>query len=757
MHQVVKKSKKFLFSEGSLCLLVLLAAAVIVAHPLLFQGRVPIGGAGLSGLPPWEGGQGAANPEASGASDLESARYYAAFRFLSDTVRNGDSLLWNPGQQAGVPFLAQWWTRCLSPFSLPFYLFGMQMAYAVSTFLKLLTAGWLAYYVVRVLGLSRAFALLVGLSQQLGGFLLLLLHHPVSDIMPWIPILFLYVERLSIGQGRYWPIGALIMGLMLLGGDPVATLATFLFFTCYFAARVWRRPNQVPLVVPVVSGFFAGLLALALAATQILPAFEWWSNSVPVDRSGGTLPNIAHLIGIVLPHWDGSDASTPRPERSLGLFFVGPVQLLLACLWVALRTYAPEAHRRRIDALLGISAATIFVTLLLATVSSNVPTMAQLYRPERLLPACHFALALGCAAAAEAWLQLKPAECVFALKRFITFALIALVCVGAALAIAPYANLSPAPEFAPQVIALGVISLIALALIGFTLLRPRARVLGYGLAAITAAQSYAIFAPMVSFASPGELYPETEFIQTLADVDSRIGGSPAIADWPLGVNGIATFYGPGDRALQGYLAFLAQLEKDPQRVRHTSSEALLLTRKDLQGPDRTLRPTLRMRSVFPSGVGLFECLDCGPAPHTAPRDTGATDTVYPAKLGRYSTPVIAARKRAIKTSYSPSAATLDTNTRLTTRLLGGEGTVTLAHAYYPGWRAFIDGHEENVFPVDGLFMGVRTPRASRSVVFSYEPHTVFWGRVISIVAGVLVLLGLGNLFYFRLHDTYFRS
>ena len=59
--------------------------------------------------------------------------------------------------------------------------------------------------------------------------------------------------------------------------------------------------------------------------------------------------------------------------------------------------------------------------------------------------------------------------------------------------------------------------------------------------------------------------------------------------------------------------------------------------------------------------------------------------------------------------------------------------------------------------VDGFFMGVRAPLGARSVVFSYEPGPVFWGRVISIAAGVLVLLGLGNLFYFRLHDTYFRS
>ncbi len=752
MQNTVIKLRQALISENALCLFLLFLAAILITHPLLFQGKVPIGGNGLTGLPPWEYGQTATDVEAPTASDLEFARYYASFRFLSDTVRGGGSLLWDPGQQAGVPFLAQWWTRCLSPFSLPFYVFGMQGAYAISTLLKLLTAGWLAYYVARLLGLTRSFALLVGLSHQMGGLLLLSLHHPVSDVMPWVPLLFLYAERLAIGQGRYWPVGALVGGLILLSGDPIAAIAAFFFFVCYFLARIWKRSAQVPVLVPVVSGIVSATLALGLAATQLLPAIEWWAYSSPVARPMPPLPNIAHLIGLILPNWEGP-AAGPGLERSLGLFFIGPVQLLLACLWLALRNYAPQAHRRRIDSLLGIGTAMIFVTLLLATASENVPGMARIFRPEHFLVACPFAFALACAAAAEAWLHLKPAQCTFALKRFIGFSIIALVCVGAALAIGPYAGLSPAPEFTSHAITLTLTSLLLLALIAFTLLKPNARVLGYSLAAITAAQSYAIFAPMVSFATQEELYPQTEFITALEDAGDQIGGSPAVAQWPLGVNGIATFYGTGGRALNGYLAFVNQIEDDPDLVRSTSSQALLLTHQDLQGPYRELRPTLRMKKVFAPGVALFECLDCQEAAAAGAHARNTAGTLHPANTSTSRSTIMAARKNA----PGPSTASLDTNTRLTLRLRGDEDNLLLAHAYYPGWRAFIDGHEENLYPVDGFFMGVRVPKGSRTVVFSYEPQPVFWGRVISIATGVLVLLGLANLFYFRLYDTYFRS
>jgi len=208
----------------------------------------------------------------------------------------------------------------------------------------------------------------------------------------------------------------------------------------------------------------------------------------------------------------------------------------------------------------------------------------------------------------------------------------------------------------------------------------------------------------------------------------------------------------------GYLDFSSRLDEDPRWARRTSSEVLLLTREDLQGPYRALRPALRTRKVAASGLVLFDCLNCGAAQEPRESRRASPDTRAFAKVdGRLSATPKSATNGG-KHLRDLGAGVLDKNARVTAILNGDDGgTVVLTNTFYPGWRAFVDEFEEEVFRADSLFMGVDTPKGSRAIVFSYEPEPVYWGRIVSTGAGILVLLGLGNLFYFRLHDSYFRT
>ena len=81
-------------------------------------------------------------------------------------------------------------------------------------------------------------------------------------------------------------------------------------------------------------------------------------------------------------------------------------------------------------------------------------------------------------------------------------------------------------------------------------------------------------------------------------------------------------------------------------------------------------------------------------------------------------------------SYAPE--------RIEVRTSGeGPGLLVLADAFYPGWRASVDGHETPIYPANVLFRSVPVPAGEHSVVFTFEPNG--W-RVGLIAAGAAVVL-----------------
>jgi len=73
-----------------------------------------------------------------------------------------------------------------------------------------------------------------------------------------------------------------------------------------------------------------------------------------------------------------------------------------------------------------------------------------------------------------------------------------------------------------------------------------------------------------------------------------------------------------------------------------------------------------------------------------------------------------------------------------------DALLVLADAWYPGWRARVDGAEAPVLRVNGLFRGVRVPAGARRVVLRFEPWTFTAGAWTSL-ASALVLGALGAL------------
>lgn len=80
--------------------------------------------------------------------------------------------------------------------------------------------------------------------------------------------------------------------------------------------------------------------------------------------------------------------------------------------------------------------------------------------------------------------------------------------------------------------------------------------------------------------------------------------------------------------------------------------------------------------------------------------------------------------------------------RLTVSVDSPGGVLVVTDAYYPGWRAYLDGAETPIYPTDVAFRGVRLPPGPHLVEMRYQPATFSVGLALSGVGAVLLCLVL---------------
>ncbi len=79
--------------------------------------------------------------------------------------------------------------------------------------------------------------------------------------------------------------------------------------------------------------------------------------------------------------------------------------------------------------------------------------------------------------------------------------------------------------------------------------------------------------------------------------------------------------------------------------------------------------------------------------------------------------------------------------------------LVLADSYFPGWIAQIDGQDVRLYRADYNFRAVVVPAGAHTIRFKYSPLSFKVGGVTSLVAGMLVLLGLVTLGWRRFAFT----
>ncbi len=273
----------------------------------------------------------------------------------------GEFPLWNPLNDCGLPFLAQWNTMTFYPLSLFYLLLPLSWSLGVFCLIHLFLAGLGMYFLAHRWTQNRFAAALAGVAFSFNALMLNCLMWPNNiSALAWLPWLVLSVER-GWREGGRWLLWAVLAGTMqMLSGAPEVILLTWALVATMLAGQIvlnpgerWRMCRRFLLIVVWIAGLAAAQLLPfldLLAHSQrdkafadslwAMPVWGWANFVVPLFRSlptpeGYVQPEQfwipSYYLGITVTALAMLGATQVRQPR---VFLLGTITLL--CLLLAL-------------------------------------------------------------------------------------------------------------------------------------------------------------------------------------------------------------------------------------------------------------------------------------------------------------------------------------------------------------------------------------------------------------------------------------
>lgn len=227
---------------------------------------------------------------------------YPNAHYHRESFWRGEVPLWNPLSNCGLPFLAQWNTLTLYPFSLIYVLLPLPWSLGVFCLAHLWLAGVGMYLLARTWVGGRFAASVAGLVYALNGLVLHSLMWPNNiAALSWMPLVILAVWR-ACQKGRRAVAPAAVVGAtQMLAGAPEIILLTWFIVGILLlgAALQGKKPRTGS------ASCFAGILALValLCAVQLLPFLDLLGRS---QRSTGFAANVWSM-----PAWGWANYLVP--------------------------------------------------------------------------------------------------------------------------------------------------------------------------------------------------------------------------------------------------------------------------------------------------------------------------------------------------------------------------------------------------------------------------------------------------------------
>jgi hypothetical protein len=204
---------------------------------------------------------------------------YPVAYYAHESFWHGQVPLWNPLNNCGVPFLAQWNTSVCYPLSLIYMVFPLPWSLNIFCLGHLVLAGVGMHLLAYRWTQNRLAASIAGLAFALNGLMLnSLMWTSNLAALSWQPLVMLWVEQAwQGGGGRRMMIAALAGAMQMLSGAPEIIIFTWTMLGILWLSQAWQKKIHLR---PTFRRFLIVVMLIAgLSAIQLLPFFDLLEHS----------------------------------------------------------------------------------------------------------------------------------------------------------------------------------------------------------------------------------------------------------------------------------------------------------------------------------------------------------------------------------------------------------------------------------------------------------------------------------------------
>jgi hypothetical protein len=322
--------------------------SLVMFAPGLAPGRTLSASDYLWTATPWEAIRPAGVPGLGSNQELadSATQFQPALQATRDSLP--DVPLWDPYILSGRSFLGDPQSAVFSPFSVPAYVLPFWKSLALIAALKLFVAAFGTFLLARTIGMRFPGALLAGLVYGFSLWAVTWVSWPHMSVWALLPWVCLMSERCLRRPGPL-PFAGLsaAVGLLILGGHPASSYQVMAVVVVFWVVRALASAELRSRLAPRLLTFGAALLVgAALAAVALIPFVELLAHSsdatARADASNLLNQPSRYLLGIFLYDYWGHAASslqfgTGLEERA---YYVAALPLMLAASALVLRRSA---------------------------------------------------------------------------------------------------------------------------------------------------------------------------------------------------------------------------------------------------------------------------------------------------------------------------------------------------------------------------------------------------------------------------------